>query len=426
MSHISKGVSGLNNLGNTCYMNSALQCIAASILFISYLVKKKFADDLKENIQQKLSADERQKRKKRGIDIDSDDDVSIYVSDIKEMYRESLIYNSYKLFKVYWKYNAVISPTSFKKQLGKFSEIFKGYRQQDSEEFLNFFLNQIHDEIKTGANLKYKNIPKEVQSYIKTRKSILKNIKDLVNTTDNSEAATIILESKFEELEQLCRMNPYQETIFKSLEFWDSYMKNNYSIITDLFTGLYLNEIICSHCDNRTITFEAFNIFQLPISNSNTSLIKSLENFSNSEELKDDNKYKCDSCKQYQNALKKTYIWDLPESLIIQLKRFKNTGSHMYKNTSVIDFPIDGLTFDGNYHEFHKKNYKYNLYGVVCHMGSLNGGHYIAYTKNPLNNKWYKYNDSEVCYIPDDFIKKELITESAYILFYKKEHLVAE
>ena len=45
-----RGLSGLSNIGNTCYMNSALQCLSASNLFVSFLIKKRFVSDLKQNI----------------------------------------------------------------------------------------------------------------------------------------------------------------------------------------------------------------------------------------------------------------------------------------------------------------------------------------------------------------------------------------
>jgi ubiquitin carboxyl-terminal hydrolase 4/11/15 len=41
-------------------------------------------------------------------------------------------------------------------------------------------------------------------------------------------------------------------------------------------------------------------------------------------------------------------------------------------------------------------NYKYDLFAVSNHFGGLGGGHYTAFAKNPLNNKWHDFNDSMV------------------------------
>ena len=57
----------------------------------------------------------------------------------------------------------------------------------------------------------------------------------------------------------------------------------------------------------------------------------------------------------------------------------------------------------------------YDLYGVVNHFGSLNGGHYTAYGKNP-NGNWYNFNDSSV----SGANKKELTSAAAYMLFYRR------
>ena len=38
----------------------------------------------------------------------------------------------------------------------------------------------------------------------------------------------------------------------------------------------------------------------------------------------------------------------------------------------------------------------YDLFGVVNHFGSLNGGHYTATCKNSIDNNWYYFNDSSV------------------------------
>jgi ubiquitin C-terminal hydrolase len=66
------------------------------------------------------------------------------------------------------------------------------------------------------------------------------------------------------------------------------------------------------------------------------------------------------------------------------------------------------------------------LYGVVKQMGSLNGGHYIACCKNPINDKWYEFDDSHVTGIPTAKVENEVISRSAYMLFYKKQYTTTE
>src|SRR4051812_30558931 len=41
-----RGLFGLKNIGNTCYMNALLQCISASKYFCAYLIKNEFQNDL--------------------------------------------------------------------------------------------------------------------------------------------------------------------------------------------------------------------------------------------------------------------------------------------------------------------------------------------------------------------------------------------
>lgn len=406
-----RGLSGLNNIGNTCYMNSALQCISASDIFISYLIKKKFVSDLKDNIVQELASIEREKKKKQGKYVD-DDNLSVYLKDVKKKYYGSLVYNSYKLFKTMWKGNTKVTPKTFKNVLGEFSSTFRGYSQQDSQEFINFMLDKIHEEIKCEVTVKYKNIPKDIVEYMEKRKEMYSSLQ----IEENSHK----LEDKLKEFEIFKVHHAREETIYRSLDFWDNYIKKNYSPIIDLFTGLFINEINCSKCNNKSRRFEPFNILPLEIPDSASTIKDCLTEFGKGAKLTGDNQYHCDICKEKNDAEKKMFFWDLPELLIIQFKRFHNNGRSTRKNTTSIKYPFENLTFEENYHEYRPRNYKFNLYGVVYHMGSLNGGHYISYTKNPINNKWYKFNDDSVFHIPDDKIEHEIMDAGSYILFYKK------
>jgi ubiquitin C-terminal hydrolase len=61
-----------------------------------------------------------------------------------------------------------------------------------------------------------------------------------------------------------------------------------------------------------------------------------------------------------------------------------------------------------------ERSLHYSLFAVICHSGSLSGGHYWAYCKG-LDGSWCNYNDSSVSSIGPDFV-----TGAAYILLYER------
>ena len=70
-----------------------------------------------------------------------------------------------------------------------------------------------------------------------------------------------------------------------------------------------------------------------------------------------------------------------------------------------------------SYLETNKSPNNYELFGVITHLGlSGPGGHFIAFSKNPIDNKWYRYNDDKVTEADTFNIHNEGI---AYILFYR-------
>jgi ubiquitin carboxyl-terminal hydrolase 4/11/15 len=72
--------------------------------------------------------------------------------------------------------------------------------------------------------------------------------------------------------------------------------------------------------------------------------------------------------------------------------------------------------------------YKYDLFAVSNHYGSLGGGHYTAYAKNPIYKKWYflskeilhhRYDFNDSCVSPVK--SSSVVSESAYVLFYRRK-----
>lgn len=57
----------------------------------------------------------------------------------------------------------------------------------------------------------------------------------------------------------------------------------------------------------------------------------------------------------------------------------------------------------------------YDLFGVSNHFGGVGGGHYTAFAKNSLNNKWYSFNDSSC----GETNTSRIVSDAAYNLFYR-------
>ena len=118
--------------------------------------------------------------------------------------------------------------------------------------------------------------------------------------------------------------------------------------------------------------------------------------------------------------LKVMKIFMPPPVLIIQLKRFRMIGNQWRKLQNLVDFPIRNLDLtafcsDASFiRETLQIEPLYNLHGIVNHYGTLGFGHYVSFTRNPFDQKWYRYDDLN----REEVQEEELHKESAYLLFY--------
>ena len=290
-----------------------------------------------------------------------------------------VIYELFRLFKTSIdNENSVITPTSFKNLIGEKNDMWNEFNHQDSQEFFSFLISQIKEEI--GEKVKY----------IPTLKSI-DNDKSVIDAIDNIIATNAIT----------------------------TYQSHDYSLLTELFDGLYKNTCCCSCCKSTNIKFEPFLTLAIDI-NSNTNLYDCLDHVCETQQLDNHNKLTCGFCGLSNRAFKKTLFWKTPKVLVIHIKRF---GVNDEKITTNINYPIKDLDLS-NYIDPkspYRLNCKYDLIGVNLHQSfgyfhGINAGHYTSLVKNMYNHKWYLYNDSEH---PELIHKKEDLQDSnAYLLFY--------
>jgi ubiquitin C-terminal hydrolase len=108
---------GLRNLGNTCFMNSILQCVAHTPGFI---------DSLLEAIRTNINRNS----KLRG-------QLAEKFGELMEKMRSS---------------RGSVSPDEVKHMVGRFAPQFSGYMQQDAHEFLRFLLDGLHEDLNRVQN----------------------------------------------------------------------------------------------------------------------------------------------------------------------------------------------------------------------------------------------------------------------------------
>lgn len=175
---------------------------------------------------------------------------------------------------------------------------------------------------------------------------------------------------------------------------------------------------------NKCHEFEHTN--SVPKDQRSYSLDQCLKLFATPEVLDKDNLWYCNKCKNHKQATKKLDIYTVPKVLIIHLKRFKTSRVHSIgsfyfsggsqKISALVDFPVEGLDMSEYVLKKDGEPMIYDLFAVTNHYGSLGGGHYTAFGKNPFKNAWYDFNDSSV----SSEEPSNLVSEAAYVLFYRR------
>lgn len=334
----SSGISGLKNLGNTCFMSSIIQCCSSALVLTRYFLSGIY----------KKHVNRRNKMGTGGI--------------LAEAY--------YQLLRSIWSGEASFySPVSFKQAICRFASRFASNEQQDSQEFMAFFLDGLHEDL---------------------------NWSDMKSNLES--------ESSNE------KMN---DVVMADLE-WEKYLQRNFSVIVGLFQGQLRSMVTCCICTQTSTTFNTFMYLSLPINSIDTSLSGCMNIFLNEEILDGDNAWNCPSCKTHRKATKKLDLWRLPQILIIHLKRFSYQGPFRDKLETSIDFPLIGLNMNWTVKIpiDHKRNdndsYVYDLFAISNHYGGLNGGHYKATCFIEPYQRWYMFDDTRVFHVQPTQIKASI------------------
>ncbi|KAF5819518.1 putative ubiquitinyl hydrolase 1 [Helianthus annuus] len=181
------GLTGLYNLGNTCFMNSAIQCLAHTPQLVDYFLGD-FRKDL--NFENPLGMNGK---------------LALAFGDlIRQLWTPGV---------------TSVGPRDFRSRLVDFAPQFDGYNQHDSQEFLAFLLDGLHEDLNRVKIKPYN------------------EIKDVDGIPDKEVAN----------------------------EHWRNHLARNDSIIVDMCQGQYRSTLICPLCKKHSVTFDPFLYLSLPL-----------------------------------------------------------------------------------------------------------------------------------------------------------------
>ncbi|CAL1527379.1 unnamed protein product [Lymnaea stagnalis] len=157
------------------------------------------------------------------------------------------------------------------------------------------------------------------------------------------------------------------------------------NIINELYHGTIVNQITCSKCKKISEREEDFLDLTLAVAGTPGLETALKQCYCHVEVMDGQNKYRCETCKEYTDAIKGAKLRNLPPLLTLSLLRFSFDVVKMtrYKENGRFTFPLE-LDM-GPYSEkdsLKDADTSYELFSVVVHRGSAFGGHYFAYIRD--------------------------------------------
>jgi len=125
---MNKGIIGLKNRGNTCYLNTSIQCLSHLKSLTEYFLNNSYISDLNNRFNEL-----------KGKNL-----ITIKIT------REYA-----KLIIALWTNNVSIEPQSLHEIIQSNNDQFSGFEQQDSQEILSFILDNLHEGLKYNVDINY-------------------------------------------------------------------------------------------------------------------------------------------------------------------------------------------------------------------------------------------------------------------------------
>ncbi|KAJ8126360.1 hypothetical protein O1611_g7278 [Lasiodiplodia mahajangana] len=158
------GCVGLTNLGNTCYMNAALQCLRSVEELTKYFLVGEWERELN----------------KANVLAHNGDVAAAYAHLLKEIHKDPP--------------PSSFAPRQFKHTIGRHAPQFSGYGQQDSQEFLGFLLDGLQEDLSRVKKKPYIEKPDSTDEMIRDPAAIRRmanEVWDITRKRDDSVIADL-------------------------------------------------------------------------------------------------------------------------------------------------------------------------------------------------------------------------------------------
>jgi len=166
----------------------------------------------------------------------------------------------------------------------------------------------------------------------------------------------------------------------------------------NLFEGKSQNVIKCINIDYESTSDEKWSFLQLNVKGNNT-IEDSFKQYIAPEKLEKDNQYET-AAHGKQDAIKFIRLLELPPVLQISLNRYEYdfTTHIMTKINQKFQFQeiLDLEPILPKNEKPSSSINRYHLHSILVHSGTMNQGHYFAYIKPNLDDRWFKFNDNKV------------------------------
>lgn len=374
------GVVGLYNLGNSCYMNAALQALlnCPSIMGFFY----------------KCGAFIYRHNHRR-------------ISEALHKLAEAIFATT----------DTAISPSRLVREVKVINPMFHGYTQQDTMDFVRCLLDRVHEEIKVPLLGPAADHPDKLATASPSRRRSDRIAHQIpqTGTADKPsppiEYHSIISDTFGGVLRSQIICQQCQGVSVKDDPFYD--VSVQISGVIDGGKGGSKSSSLGYIGNLFSSIGESIGLNGKPV-----RLESCLGAFCAPEALEGRDRYRCEKCNEPVDSKKTLSFKELPQVLCLQLKRFRHESYFSSKIGTHVIFPIDNLDMSPFLHEDaserSRRETRYYLSAVISHRGTFGGGHYLAYCRNRQTGQWLEFDDSAVSVVSEE----EVSRVQAYVLVY--------